>query len=73
MSGNPEAEPVSKASEEERFLADNAERVFNLALRLTGNAADAEDLAQDALIRALKALHGFRGEAAASTWYRWCR
>ncbi|HAH05962.1 MAG TPA: RNA polymerase subunit sigma-24 [Elusimicrobia bacterium] len=68
MSGNPEAEPVSKASEEERFLADNAERVFNLALRLTGNAADAEDLAQDALIRALKALHGFRGEAAASTW-----
>lgn len=68
MSGNPEAGPVSKPTEEERFLADNAERVFNLALRLTGNAADAEDLAQDALIRALKALKGFRGEAAASTW-----
>jgi RNA polymerase sigma-70 factor (ECF subfamily) len=68
MSGNPEAEAVSKDPGEDRFLAENAERVYNLALRLTGNAADAEDLAQDSLIRALKALPGFRGDAAASTW-----
>ena len=68
MSGNPEAEAVSNASEGERFFAEQAQRVYNLALRLTGSPADAEDLAQDALIRALKALPGFRGEAAASTW-----
>lgn len=53
---------------EQEFLDANAELVFNLALRLTGNRADAEDLAQDALLRALRALKGFRGESRASTW-----
>lgn len=53
---------------ETEFLEGNAELVFNLALRLTGNRADAEDLAQDALLRALKALPGFRGDSRASTW-----
>ncbi len=42
--------------------------MYNLALRLTGNRADAEDLAQDALLRAIKALPRFRGESLASTW-----
>jgi RNA polymerase sigma-70 factor (ECF subfamily) len=42
--------------------------VFNLALRLTGNRADAEDLAQDALLRAVKALPGFRGDSLHTTW-----
>lgn len=53
---------------EQEFLDGNAELVFNLALRLTGNRADAEDLAQDALIRALRALKGFRGDSQVSTW-----
>jgi RNA polymerase sigma-70 factor (ECF subfamily) len=39
-----------------------------LALRLTGNRSDAEDLAQDALLRALKALPKFRGDSKLSTW-----
>jgi len=42
--------------------------VYNLALRLVGNASDAEDLAQDSLLRALKALANFRGESSLSTW-----
>lgn len=53
---------------EQEFLQRNAELVFNLALRLTGSRTDAEDLAQDALLRALKALPDFRGESRASTW-----
>lgn len=53
---------------ENEFLEKHAELVYNLSLRLTGNASDAEDLAQDALLRCLKALSGFRGESAASTW-----
>jgi RNA polymerase sigma-70 factor (ECF subfamily) len=53
---------------EQEFLEKNAGLVFNLALRLTGNRADAEDLAQDALLRAVKALPDFRGESLASTW-----
>lgn len=53
---------------EQEFLEKNAALVFNLALRLTGNRADAEDLAQDALLRAVRALPGFRGDSLASTW-----
>lgn len=62
-------EPLGvKPMSEEEFLKQHAQTAYNLALRLTGNAADAEDLAQDALIRALKALPSFRGESAGSTW-----
>jgi len=53
---------------EQDFLEKHSELVFNLALRLTGNRSDAEDLAQDALIRALKALPKFRGDSQLSTW-----
>jgi RNA polymerase sigma-70 factor, ECF subfamily len=53
---------------ESEFLQAHSELVYNLSLRLTGNRADAEDLAQDALLRALKALPGFRGDSRASTW-----
>lgn len=53
---------------EQDFLDKHSELVYNLALRLTGNRSDAEDLAQDALIRALKALPKFRGDSKLSTW-----
>lgn len=53
---------------EEEFLEANAKLVYNLALRLVGNSADAEDLAQDALIRAVKALPNFRGDSSTTTW-----
>jgi RNA polymerase sigma-70 factor (ECF subfamily) len=42
--------------------------VYNLALRLVRDPLAAEDLAQDALIRAWRALPGFRAEARFSTW-----
>ena len=35
---------------------------------MTGNRSDAEDLAQDALIRALRSLPKFRGDSKLSTW-----
>ncbi len=41
---------------------------YNLALKLTGNPSDAEDLSQDALLRAVKALPRFRGDSSLSTW-----
>lgn len=53
---------------EDQFLETQAPAVYNLALRLVGNPADAEDLAQDALLRALKALPNFRGDSSPSTW-----
>jgi RNA polymerase sigma-70 factor (ECF subfamily) len=53
---------------EAEFLEQASGAVFNLALRLTGNRADAEDLAQDALLRAVRALTDFRGESRLTTW-----
>lgn len=59
---------MSKPLSEDEFLERHAQLVYNLSLRLVGNAVDAEDLAQDALIRALKALSTFRGDSAPKTW-----
>jgi RNA polymerase sigma-70 factor, ECF subfamily len=42
--------------------------VYNVALRMTGNAADAEDLTQDSFVSVLRSVRGFRGEAAFATW-----
>lgn len=41
---------------------------YRVALRICLNPADAEDAAQEALVRAWRALPGFRGDAAFSTW-----
>ena len=43
-------------------------RVYSLCLRMTGNRADAEDLAQDVFIQLCRKLNSFRGEAAFTTW-----
>src|SRR6266852_1847342 len=42
--------------------------VYLVALSVMRNEADAEDVAQDALLKALRALSSFRGEARFSTW-----
>lgn len=42
--------------------------LYRIALRKLGNAEDAEDALQDALLSALKNMHKFRGEARFSTW-----
>jgi RNA polymerase sigma-70 factor (ECF subfamily) len=38
------------------FVAAEMSRIYGVALRLTGRPADAEDLAQDTLVRAYRAL-----------------
>lgn len=43
-------------------------RVYGVALRMLGDPAEAEDAAQEAFVRAHRALPEFRGEARLSTW-----
>ena len=45
-----------------------APRVYNLARRMLGSDADAEDVTQDVLLQVVRKLHTFRGDAAFSTW-----
>jgi RNA polymerase sigma-70 factor (ECF subfamily) len=52
----------------ERIVEEYADRVFGIALRITGVASDAEDAMQDAFIAIFRGLGSFRGEAAFSTW-----
>jgi RNA polymerase sigma-70 factor (ECF subfamily) len=43
-------------------------RLINLAWRFCRDRADAEDMAQEAFVRAFRGIHTFRGESAFSTW-----
>lgn len=52
----------------EELVIAHQHRVFGVALRMLGNAAEAEDVAQEVFLRAHRALAGFRGEARLSTW-----
>lgn len=52
----------------ERIYRAHVGRVHALALRLTGDARQAEELVQDAFVRAWRKLALFRGESALTTW-----
>jgi len=43
-------------------------RLYTVAYRMTGSAADAEDLVQDMFLQVYRRLDSFRGEAALGTW-----
>lgn len=43
-------------------------RVYGLCLRMAGNATEAEELTQEAFIRAWEKLNSFRGDGAFGTW-----
>lgn len=61
----------SLARDQEAFgqLIDrHASAIVNLAYRMVGNQAEAEDLAQEAFLAAFKALPTFRADAKFSTW-----
>lgn len=52
----------------EQLYRRHARRVFAVLWRLCGNEARAEDLVQEAFVKAWQALPGFRFESAFSTW-----
>lgn len=52
----------------EALLNDVQDLVFNLSLRMLGTVPDAEDAAQEILIRVMTRLSSFRGESAFATW-----
>jgi RNA polymerase sigma-70 factor, ECF subfamily len=52
----------------ERIYRAHVGRIHALALRLTGHPARAEELVQDAFVRAWERLGSFRGESGFGTW-----
>ena len=52
----------------ETLVTKYEKTVYNLALRMTGNAEDAADMTQEAFLKAYRSLKNFRGESKFSVW-----
>jgi len=52
----------------ESLVVAYGDRVYRLAIRITGNASDAEEVAQDALWAASRKIDTFRGTSAFGSW-----
>jgi RNA polymerase sigma-70 factor, ECF subfamily len=68
-----EAEAIRRAQQGdadafERIYRLHNRRVYALCLRMVGNTAEAEDLAQEAFLQLFRKIATFRGESAFSTW-----
>ena len=71
--GLPEAVAIRRAQQGdaaafERLYQLHKGRVYSLCLRMLGNPAEAEDLAQEAFLQLFRKISTFRGESAFSTW-----
>jgi len=71
---NPaEAEALARAQQGDhdafaQIYALHKRRIYSLCLRMVGNLAEAEDLAQEAFLQLHRKIATFRGESAFSTW-----
>jgi RNA polymerase sigma-70 factor (ECF subfamily) len=52
----------------EELVIGYQHRVFGVALRMLGSAAEAEEIAQEAFLRAHRAIGEFRGDSTLATW-----
>jgi RNA polymerase sigma-70 factor (ECF subfamily) len=69
----PEAEIIRRAQQGDAeafgiLFRKHKTRVYALCLRMTRNAAEAEDLMQDAFLHVFRKLSAFRADSALSTW-----
>ena len=53
----------------ERLVTTYGDRAYRLAVRITGSAADAEEVVQDALWAVSRKIDTFRGDAAFGSWF----
>jgi RNA polymerase sigma-70 factor (ECF subfamily) len=67
MAEAPDTAPAPPPTAEQVFR-DYAPRIYQIARRLLGNDADAEDVTSDVLLQVVRKLHTFRGDAALPTW-----
>jgi len=64
----PVPTPSADPRQAEEIFARHAGRVYNLARRMLGNEADAEDVTQEVFLQVVRHLANFRGECDITTW-----
>ena len=52
----------------ETLFGQQVPHALRLAIRLTGNIHDGEDIVQEALLKAIKSRHTYRAESSLKTW-----
>jgi RNA polymerase sigma-70 factor, ECF subfamily len=52
----------------ERLVTTYGDRAYRLAMSITGNGPDAEEVVQDAFWSVVRKIEGFRGESAFGSW-----
>ncbi len=70
---DPDAALVARLRQADRGAAEAlvgayGDRLYRLAIRITGNVSDAEEVVQDALWKASRKIDTFRGAAAFGSW-----
>ncbi len=60
--------PLIRKRELEEAVIEHIDSLYNTALRMTGNKADAEDLVQDTYLRANRFSHRFKRGTNAKAW-----
>ena len=73
LAGQDDAQLVARSLKQDheafgRLIDRHAAVIVNLAYRMVGNRAEAEDLAQETFLSAFKALSTFRADSKFSTW-----
>jgi RNA polymerase sigma-70 factor (ECF subfamily) len=53
----------------DRLVLEHLESAQRFAIRLTGDADDAEDVLQDAMLRAHRSWQSFKGQSKFTTWF----
>lgn len=51
-----------------QLVDQESDRIYRLALKMTGNVQDAEDITQETFIKAYDNIDGFEGRSKVSTW-----
>lgn len=52
----------------EELMQSHESRIYAIALRMMGNREDAQDCAQEAMVRIYRAMCSFKGQSALATW-----